>query len=164
VSNELFFICWDIIICYHAITSVTDLSHHPNRYSKLATGIFGARLLSGITLFVLNKAPFIQPSVDFYSDPFVVAWAGWSLSSTAYILLVNNKKMSLECCNAVSTAVNLAVDYYALGHAKLFDTNLIYAFMATDGIVAVLGVLGMNDKFPSSLNWFVGRVQKDHLP
>ena len=34
---------------------------------------------------------------------------------------------------AVSMVANIAVSVYALGHAKLFDTNLIYAFMAADG-------------------------------
>ena len=50
----------------------------PPRYSKLATGIFGGRLLGGITLFVLNKAPFIQPSVNFYRYRVVgcVVWCG----------------------------------------------------------------------------------------
>lgn len=133
-------------------------------FSKFTTGIFGGRVMSGITLFILNRAPMIQPSMDFYSDPFVVAWAGWSLCGSLYIFLVNNKKMSLECCNAVAMLFTLAVDFYATQQTKLFDTELTCKFAAVHGLVMLLNAATMKDKFPSSLNWFVGRPQKDHLP
>ena len=56
---------------------------------KFAAIVNTAYVLAGVALFATGEAPVITPGVDFLSDKFVMAWAGWKFSGCLYMALVN---------------------------------------------------------------------------
>ena len=110
--------------------------------------------LAGVSLFVTGASPVLNPNLDFLTDSFAVAWAGWKFSGCLYFALVN---LEIENGLALATAMApyVAFDVFAFQDNEHW-TSLAAAFIVLDGGIAIAG-LAQHAYYPS---WVLTKIKE----
>ena len=113
-----------------------------SKHGPMVTAVINfAYVAAGIALFATGEAPVITPTTNFLGDKFAMAWAGWKFAGCLYTALIN-VGLQISSADLIVGVLYCCVDYFAAFTDQAHWTPLAQAFLLTDGLATVLGVVG----------------------